>query len=338
MAWYHMTGVDQDVVLYTEVRLARNLHAYPFTHRLDATGAKEIITRAGGVLEANGFTKTDFADISRAEAYSLAERQYASLAFVKKSLPHALYLNEPCSMSVMLCEEDHINLQCILAGRALPEAYDSVSRVEGQLDERLDMAFSEEWGYLSPIPNHTGSGLQVSVLLCLPAMTDAGQTDRLMAELLGAGIALRAVCDERGRPVGCLFCMNYRPQAYQSESEALDFIDGLLQTIIDEERALLSTGASSTDEQRTDRIMRSLGILRYARLIGVPELLDLLADVRLGVRLGVVADVGMEALTALMIETLPATLSLSEVHEASTPQADVAARASCVRERMRTVS
>ena len=338
MAWYHMTGQDQDVVLYTDVRLVRNLHAYPFTHRLDAAGAKEIITSVGGVLEENGFCKIDFADISRTEAYSLVERQYATLGFVKESLPHALYLNEPCSMSAMLCEENHISLQCILAGRALSEAYASVNRVEGQLDERFNIAFAEGLGYLSPSPLNTGSGLQISTLLCLPSMTEAGQIDRLIKGLSEIGVGLRAILDEKGHNVGSLFYMSYRPQFHQGEASALAFVEGILSTIISEERSVQHASVSPAAEQRADRIMRAIGTLHHALLIQVPELLNLLADVRLGIRIGVVNNVNMEALTALMIEALPATLSLASASAAATSQADAAMRATYARERMRSAS
>ncbi|MGN1445605.1 MAG: ATP--guanido phosphotransferase, partial [Eubacteriales bacterium] len=71
MAWYHVPGNEQDVVISTRVRFARNLSEYPFPSRLDATGAKEIINKVGQVLEDNGFTKTDFSDISHTAAVSL---------------------------------------------------------------------------------------------------------------------------------------------------------------------------------------------------------------------------------------------------------------------------
>lgn len=334
MPWYHMTGQDQDVVLYTDVRLARNLQNYPFTHRLDAAGAREIIAAVGGVLEDNGFCKTDFADISRAEAYSLVERQYASLSFVKKSLPHVLYLNEPCSMSAMLCEEDHVNLQCILAGRASAEAYASVSRVEGQLDERLNMAFSEGCGYLSSVPMNVGTGLRVSFLLCLPAMVSAGRIGELTEDLLRMGIALRAVREESGHPTGSLFHLSYRPTGGMSEEDALAWAEALLLTIVSEERGLRNAGDRSATDYRTDRIMRAVGTLRYATLLGTPELMDLLAEVRLGICTGILSDIRMETLTALLIEALPATLSMATEPIPATPHARAQARAVCVRERL----
>ena len=56
MAWYHIPGNDQDVVIRTRVRLARNLSEYPFVTRLEASHAKEIVGRTGCILEKNGFT------------------------------------------------------------------------------------------------------------------------------------------------------------------------------------------------------------------------------------------------------------------------------------------
>lgn len=337
MAWYHTTGQDQDIVLYTDVRLARNLRAYPFTHRLDAAGAREIIDSVGAVLEENGFCKRDFADISRAEAYSLVERQYASLSFVKKSLPHALYLNEPCSMSAMLCEEDHINLQCIPAGRALCEAYASVSRVERFLDERFDMAFTAGEGYLSPFPGVADGGMQISALLCLPSMVEAGQMGRWIESLSGAGVCLRSIRDEKGSEVGSLFHLNYRPSVSQSETEALAFVEEILVAMIAEEHSALHTALPIAAEQRMDRIMRAVGTLRYARLIHTSELLNLLADVRLGIRIGVVTGVNMETLTSLMMESLPAGLSMTAAYgvvDPASPLSDAAARASFIKERI----
>jgi len=336
MAWYHTTGQDQDIVLYTDVRLARNLSAYPFTHRLDAAGARRIIDSVGSALEENGFCKRDFADVSRAEAYSLVELQYASLSFVKKSLPHALYLNEPCSMSAMLCEEDHINLQCILAGRAFSEAYASVSRIERYLDERFDMAFSEGVGYLSPFPQSSDSGMQISALLCLPSVAESGQVGRWIEELLGAGICMRALRDETGSEVGCLFYVSYRPPVSQSETAAIAFVDGILSVLIAEERSAMHTALPLVAEQRMDRIMRAVGTLHHARLIHTSELLNLLADVRLGIRMDVLTGVSPETLTALMMESLPAGLSMTNAYneiDPTSPLVDAAARASYVRER-----
>ena len=98
MAWYEIPGAEQDVALCTCARLSRNLEAFPFPARLEPTGAKEVISAVGAVLTENGFTAIDFAEISRTAACALVEKYDAGPEFIRESLPHALYLNEPCGI------------------------------------------------------------------------------------------------------------------------------------------------------------------------------------------------------------------------------------------------
>ena len=45
MTWYNMTGRDQDIVLSSRIRFARNLEGYAFGNRLSDTAADEIIEK-----------------------------------------------------------------------------------------------------------------------------------------------------------------------------------------------------------------------------------------------------------------------------------------------------
>ena len=119
MAWYNTNGHNCDTVLSTRIRFARNLTGYPFGGRLGDEKATEIIDKVGGLLSENGFEKIDFKALSPAEAMSYVEKHYASREFADKASPRALMMNEPCGYAVMLCEEDHIRMQCILPGLAL---------------------------------------------------------------------------------------------------------------------------------------------------------------------------------------------------------------------------
>ena len=124
MSWYHVAGHQQDSVVCTCVRLSRNLTGYPFPAHLEAAGAKEIIGKVEGVLGKNGFLPTDFSEITRGAADSLAEKRFVGPRFARESLPHALFLNDPCNRSVAVCEEDHIRIRSILAGLSLKDAYE----------------------------------------------------------------------------------------------------------------------------------------------------------------------------------------------------------------------
>ena len=110
MSWYHATGKSLDTVISTRVRLARNLNGYPFASRLDVAGATEIIEKVSAPLEASGFRKINFADLSPVMATSYVERHYVSPEFATKDSPHALLLQEQSGIAVMVCEEDHLRI------------------------------------------------------------------------------------------------------------------------------------------------------------------------------------------------------------------------------------
>lgn len=336
MAWYETPGAEQDVVLCTYARLARNLTAYPFPARLDAAGAKEILSSVGAVLSENGFSAIDFAEISRTAACALVEKCYASAEFIRESLPHALYLNEPCGISAMLCEQDHIRLRCIRPGLAVRDAWAGVSGVESQLDARFDMAFDERLGYLTHDPGELGCALCVSVILFLPALEAAGLTEPLTAQLTRQGISLLRVCippphEPDSAP---LYRLSNLPVIGVSEADILSLAASAADRVLRAERRHRNAVNGTRLIRLTDRVHRAAGLLRGACLLSAGECLRGLFDLRLGAALGLTTDIRVETLTALLFDTLPASLSLScEPQPTGDFNRDVC-RARLVRERL----
>lgn len=314
MAWYNIPGNEQDTVIFTRYRVARNISEFPFPSRLDPTGAKEIIGRVGSVLEANGFSKTDFSEISHATAYSLAEKLYISPDFIRESLPHALYLNEPCNLSAMLCREEHIRLQCILPGFSVRDASASVSKIEGILDEKFNFAFEERFGYLTSDPSLLGCATEISVMLFLPSVLHSGMMPSLIERMSGCGFRMRRFFTDdlsRERNADIPFYLLSNKITGVSEEELDQRFGSAVRRIIDSERQARRDIGAETFEKITDRAMRAEGILRYAHLLSYSDYIRYSAALRLGIALGSITDVRTETLTSLLFETLPATLSMS---------------------------
>ncbi len=309
MAWYHIPGNDQDIVISTRVRFARNLMEYPFISRLDAPRAKDIINRVGSILEKNGFSRIDFADISRITAQSLVEKHYASPVFVRESLPHALFLNEPCNLSVMVCEEDHIRLQCILSGLSLRDAYTGACKIETLLDGAFTLAFDQKLGYLTECPTNLGTAMRASVMLCLPMLTACGRMESLSLQLGQMGLLLRGIYGEGTTPAGCLYQLSNRITMGSTEEEIVDRLSNAVSEIMESERNLRTAVAGAERDKLTDRLLRAEGILRFAHTLTTSEMLDKLTDLRLGASMGL-NEARVETMTALLIEGMPATLSL----------------------------
>lgn len=333
MAWYDFPGNRQDTVVSTQVKLTRNLVGYPFPARLDPVRARELVARIGGVLEQNGCNKIDFADISRAAAQSLVEKQYASQSFVRESHPHALFLNEPCNLSVMVCAEDHMRIQSILPGLALQDAFTGVCKMEGILDDSLGFAFDKHLGYLTASPSDLGTAMRVSVLLCLPLLSAGRRLEALSMQLGQTGLLLRGLRGDDHHVVGGLCRLSNRVTLGVSEREILERMETAVDQLVCTEEQLRGrlTGAEAT--QLTDRVRRAEGILRYAHRLTVHELLGYLSDLRLGASLGL-TEARVEALTGLLVEAMPATLTLGAQEPPKLDHERDILRAGLVRERL----
>ena len=311
MAWYEIPGVDQDVAISTRVRFARNVAGYPFPSRLDAPRAKELMSKAADVLEKNGFLKVDFSDISRLMAESLVEKRYASPLFVKESLPHALFLNEPCNLAVMVCEEDHLRIQCIQPGLSLKDAYEGAEKIEGLFDNTFELSFEERLGYLTACPTNVGTAMRASVMLALPMLTETGRMESAAKRMESMGLLLRGTFGEGSGAFGGLYQVSNRNTPGVSEEEILEQLTVGTTMLMDGEREARQSRYGADPDRWIDVCHRAEGILRHAHLLKATELLELSGKIRCGIALGLLPDVRMENLNRLLVEAMPATLTLS---------------------------
>ncbi len=311
MAWYNTIGQAADTVISSRVRLARNINGYPFASKLDANGANEIIEKVSSPLEASGFRRINFSDLSPIMATSYVERHYASPEFATKETPHALLLQEQSGIAVMVCEEDHLRIQCILAGLALEEAYKNAARTEKQLDEEFDFAYSERLGYLTHCPTNLGTGMRASVMMFLPALTRGGYMNSLANQLSKIGLTVRGLFGEGSGSAGAMYQISNQVTLGITEEETLRKLTDAVNQIIESEQKARKTINGEALDRLTDRIKRSEGILKYAHMMTSSEFIKLFADVRFGIALGIVSDISYEQLGTLLVEVMPATLTLS---------------------------
>lgn len=311
MAWYNKIGNDFDTVLSSRVRFARNISGYPFASKLSEGQAKEIIAKVSDVYLGEGFTKIDFSDISNTEAASYVEKRYVSREFALKKTPHALLMNETTGSAIMVCEEDHVRLQSILAGLALDEAYKIACQYDDLLDKALEISYDEKLGYLTHCPTNLGTGMRASVMMFLPALTMADRIGALASQLSKIGLTMRGMYGEGSETKGCLYQISNQVTLGMTEEETLKKLSDVIAQINEQERKLRSSIRGENLERLRDRILRSEGILRYAHMISSEELTEHFANIRLGIALGIVADISYAVLGNILIETLPATLTLS---------------------------
>ena len=300
--WYNKSE-HNDIILSTRVRFARNLTDFPFPCRLDTEGRQKVCQTVRDALSDVSGIKLHYIEmdsLSHKQAVALAERHLISPEFASPEKGRALLLSEDESVSIMLCEEDHIRIQVIRGGLDLEGAFDLANKIDDLLDSKLSYAFDERIGYLTQCPTNLGTGMRASVMMHLPALAKCGQIPKLASTLSKLGLTIRGTYGEGTNAKGDIFQLSNQVTLGISEATALDNLKALTMQIATQERAAGEEFVKNVNI--LDRITRAYGILSSARLLSTEEMLDLFSWVRLGAVYGIIdADIAkMNELTETM--------------------------------------
>ena len=303
--WYEIPGNENDVVVSSRVRLARNLADYPFEPRLTPEQAKEICEKLKTIYS-DGWRYTDFSALSPAEKRSYGEKHLVSPAFAGKKTPCALFARN--SVYIMALEEDHLRIQSIYPGLALDEAWHDAAEADRQLDENANVAYTEKLGYLTHCPTNLGSGMRASVMMFLPGLAMTGELKGIVSQLSKLGLTIRGIYGEGSEAWGYLYQISNAETMGAAEEATVSRLCDIVTQIIARERSARER-IKAAGVRNYDPLCRALGILKYAHTLKSKEFIELYSKVRLGIAIGVIDEVDYETLDRLFVSVMPATLS-----------------------------
>lgn len=102
------------------------------------------------------------------EKQLLVERHLISREHAAKNAGSGIVLNREETVCVMVNEEDHLRMQALQPGLQLRQAWMIIDGVDSALQETIEFAFAEKYGFLTACPTNLGTGIRVSAMLHLP--------------------------------------------------------------------------------------------------------------------------------------------------------------------------
>ncbi|RUL54722.1 MULTISPECIES: protein arginine kinase [Lysinibacillus] len=308
--WMDDKGLDADIVLSTRIRLARNLEGYRYPLSFTEQEAKQIdgvVSQA--VLNINNdkriFSHFTIKEMPLLQRQVLVEKHLISPLLAKKEKSASVLLSSDETISVMINEEDHLRIQCLLPGLQLLETYELANKLDSHLEKQLPYAFNESFGYLTCCPTNVGTGLRASVMMHLPALTMSKQIKAVTQMLARFGMVVRGIYGEGSENLGNVYQISNQVTLGKSEEEIIDDLQNIVVQIIQSERGAREALLKKSKVVLEDRFNRSLGTLRYARVMTSEEAAACLSNVRLGVDVGIINDVPLSVLNECMILIQP---------------------------------
>lgn len=287
--WFNPSKPQSTIAISTRIRLARNIKGIPFPAQMTPEQFKtvndlvknaiyesdELVTKSLKYISMN--------DIPQIERFAMVERHIISKNFASNYQNRAIIISDDESICIMIGEEDHIRIQVLFDGMQLEKAYNIANSIDKILYSSLNIAFDSRIGFLTACPTNVGTGLRASVMLHLPMI---GDNMKNFSNLITQnGFTIRGMYGEGTKALASLYQISNQITLGMSENEAIKNLKMITNKAIEKENIARRGTNKLTLE---DKVMRSYGILKNARLLTSEELLSKISDVILGVGMGIV--------------------------------------------------
>ena len=321
-----------DTILSSRVRLARNIDGVPFPVRLNVNRRAAVNRKVCETLRQAGKTMRAI-DMSRLypyEAVSLAERHLISPEFTSGTEGRLLLLSEDERVSIMLNEEDHIRIQAIEPGLAPEQAWRNACVYDDALDAGIQYAFDNRLGYLNQNPRDLGTGMRVSVMMHLPALSKTGGMTKFASMIGKLGMNVRGSYGDAASVKGDIFRIGNQVSMGITEEEAIANLKSLAMQLATREHA--AAAELVKDISVRDRITRAEGVLKTAMLLTADEMMEMLSWVRLGALYGL-NDADPDEISEMFTSLQPASVNVMAGAKLTAAQRDEL-RAQLVRKKL----
>lgn len=328
--WMDADGPESDIVISSRVRVARNIVGIPFPHLLDKEQSEHVINSVREALmneEVSEFLgKLELIrleDLSSLDRQILVDKHLISPDLLNNFENKAVAVRDDEVISIMINEEDHLRIQCLLPGSQLKEAWEIVNRVDDSLEKTIEYAFSDKLGYLTSCPTNVGTGLRASVMLHLPGLKLTKQLGGVLNAISKLGLTVRGMFGEGTEALGDLFQISNQITLGPAEEEIINNLISITRRILAQEQAARQALYKDRRAIIEDHVYRAFGILKYSRVLSSEEAIRLFSNLRLGMELKLVSGVPVKLLNELMVKIRPAFLTKMAGHDLTASQRDI---------------
>ncbi len=333
-------GPQDDVVLSSRSRLARNIAGYPFLTRAGKSQVariEELVHKK--ILDAGFKPPLQYYRLDRIDPFDLrlmVERHLIARNHADSDLVRGIAFSEDESLSIMVNEEDHLRMQTIYGGMQLAEAADAVIKVDNILAEHLPYAFSADYGYLTACPTNVGTGMRTSVMVHLPAIMMSRDMDKLTRICEDMNLALRGLYGEGTHGAADIYQISNNVTLGITEQEITGHVETATKLIVDLERDIRDSLKTKHGKELDKRLGKTLELLHNIKSISSEEALNMLSLLRMGTRLGLINELTESKMDELLFMSLPAHLQTIARREADSVKRNEM-RASYIRKNLKSL-
>lgn len=310
--WLENAGPYSEMVLLSKVSLYRNLGGYKFNRKTTKKEKEEILNLLfEGVSTVSSFNNyIALKDLKETDKKFFVERNFIS----RKEYDHSdflgLALNDSQDSMLVLNSFEHLEISSISSELSVKEAFIRCDALDDELNEEFGFAYDNELGFLTSSVDKVGTGMIVSTVVHLPALVITGKFVDAIEDLEKSLFSIEGVFNMGESVEGSYFRISNRFTLGVSEEEILKLFENKIKNIIKSEISNREYLTQQVGYETEDKIWRSYGILKNARILPVKDFLNLTSALRLGSSLGIIKDVNIMDLNKWLFQVLPGHINI----------------------------
>jgi protein arginine kinase len=215
------------------------------------------------------------------------------------------YFDDTNNVRLLTNNEDHLEFFVHLSEPTFDDSFQLISEIERDLEESLKFTFTEKLGYLTSSPFLVGTGLKVSHLLHLPALSLTKEMGKIIKGLSVINIQSFGPHGEGSPMLGNIFSISSQHTLGKSEGSAIKHNEEIAIELIKHEKRAREEIMKHANELIRDKIWRACGLLLSARKLSLHEGLHALSAVRMGQEMGMIKDIDYKDTADLVFKMFP---------------------------------
>lgn len=300
--WYNTPAEEQDVIVSTRIRLARNLASFPFPSNFkndDSLRVQNIIFDAFSKFE----NPENYQLMALKNVDSNAEKILSERGLYNCTTGTGLITTLDGVSSCIVNDVEHVKISSFASGLNLKNAFQNCRKIDDEMQQFVQFAASKDFGYLNSSIFDTGSGMKVSLRLHLPALSYSGDIKDVIKEFQLKGFIFSdcfGVGSFFDSSVGAYYQISTSSCFNGNEIDQMAQVTSAAKYICDLERKKRAYFIDNKSTVIHNIVVKSFALAKFSILLTVRDCIDIISCLKWGLDSGYIAGIEDYELNSLL--------------------------------------
>ncbi|WP_042279566.1 protein arginine kinase [Candidatus Protochlamydia sp. R18] len=296
-----------DIWLGTTLTLLRNLEKFKFPSKLETDKRKQIVSLLYKDLLKNDLLKKSqlfkAEDMQPIEKELLVEHFLTPESFHQANTGEAFVLDASGEFLAGFNLRDHLMLHWVDTKEELEGAWERLVKIETNLNNLVNFAFSSKFGFLTADPTRCGTGLIVTIFLHLPGLIYTNRLNDVLQKDKDEGIEQTGLQGNPHEIIGDIVAFHNNYTLGMTEENIISSLRTLATKLVLEEKSVRNILKQEHDQEISDlkdKISRAYAILLHSYQIESIEAMKAISLLKLGLDLNWLKGIDQKTLNDLL--------------------------------------